>query len=86
MSGNIKFRWFVIAFLLFTLFCSSCAWMLESAGQRIKQRDLEGKILKTPNDYDANYGLGVAYVKRGKRFSIPSTDWKNVFFSQQFVI
>ena len=81
MSGNIKFRWFVIAFLLFTLFCSSCAWMLESAGQRIKQRDLESKILKTPNDYDANYGLGVAYVKRGKRFSIPSTNWKKVFFS-----
>ena len=50
--------------------------MLESAGQRIKQRDLESKILKTPNDYDENYGLGVAYVKRGKMF----------FFSQQFVI
>ena len=80
MSGNIKFRWFVIAFFLFTLFCSGCAWMLESAGQRIKQRDLKSKILKNPNDYDANYGLGVAYLKKGKRFSIPSTNWKNVFF------
>jgi len=80
MSGNIKFRWSVIAFLLFTLFCSSCASMLESAGQRIKQRDLKSKILKNPNDYDANYGLGVAYVKKGERFSIPSTNWKKVFF------
>ena len=69
-----------MAFLLITLFCSSCAWMLESAGQRIKQRDLESKILKNPNDYDANYGLGVAYVKKGKRFSIPSTNWKKVYF------
>ena len=80
MSGNIKFRWSVIAFLLFTLFCSSCASMLESAGQRIKQRDQKSKILKNPNDYDANYGLGVAYVKKGERFSIPSTNWKKVFF------
>ena len=80
MSGNINFRWSVIAFLLFTLFCSGCASMLESAGQRIKQRDLKSKILKNPNDYDANYGLGVAYVKRGKRFSIPSTNWKHIFF------
>ncbi len=80
MSRNIKFRWFFMAFLLITLFCSSCAWMLESAGQRIKQRDLESKTLKNPNDYDANYGLGVAYLKKGKRFSIPSTNWKNVFF------
>ena len=54
--------------------------MLESAGQRIKQRDLKSKILKNPNDYDANYGLGVAYVKKGERFSIPSTNWKKVFF------
>ena len=54
--------------------------MLESAGQRIKQRDLKNKILKNPNDYDANYGLGVDYVKKGERFSIPSTNWKNVFF------
>ena len=80
MSGNIKFRWFVIAFLLFTLFCSGCASMLESAGQRIKQRDLKSEILKNPNDYDANYDLGVAYLKRGERFSILSTNWKNVFF------
>ena len=80
MSGNIKFRWFVIAFLLFTLFCSSCAWMLETAGQRIKQRDLKSKILKNPNDYDANYGLGVAYVKSGTRVSSHSADMKHVFF------
>ena len=80
MSGNIKFRWSLIAFLLFTLFCSSCAWMLESAGQRIKQRDLESKILKNPNDYDANYDLGVAYVNRGERFSILSTNRENIFF------
>ena len=51
-----------------------------------KQRDLKSEILNNPNDYDANYDLGVAYVKRGERFSIPSTNWKKVFFSQQLVI
>jgi len=81
MSGNIKFGLFLIAFLLVTLFCSSCAWN-NSSGQREfkKIRYLQREILKNPNDYDANYDLGVAYLKRGEKFSIPSTNWKKVFF------
>lgn len=65
MSGNIKFRLFLIAFLLVTLFCSSCAWIKSNGQWSFKKRDLKSKILKNPNDYDANYDLGVAYVKRG---------------------
>ena len=80
MSGNIRFRWFLIAFLLVTLFCSSCAWIKSNGHCSFKKRTLKSEILKNPNDYDANYDLGVAYVKRGERFSIPSTNWKNVFF------
>ena len=80
MSRNIKFRWFFIAFLLITLFCSSCAWIKSNGQWSFKKRALKSEILKNPNDYDANYDLGVAYVKAGKRFSILSTNWKNVFF------
>ena len=80
MSGNIKFRWFLIAFLLVTLFCSSCAWIKSNGQWSFKKRALKSEILKNPNDYDANYDLGVAYVKKGERFSIPSTDWKYVYF------
>ena len=80
MSRNIKFRWFLIAFLLITLFCSSCAWIKSNGQWSLKKRALKSEILKNPNDYDANYDLGVAYIKRGERFSVPSTNWKNVFF------
>ena len=80
MSGNIKFRWFFIAFLLITLFCSSCAWIKSNGQWSFKKRDLKSKILKNPNDYDANYDLGVGYVKRGEKFSVPSTNWKKVSF------
>ena len=80
MSGNIKFRWFLVAFLLVTLFCSSCAWIKSNGHWSFKKRALKSEILKNPNVYDANYDLGVAYVKRGKRFSIPSTSSKNFFF------
>ena len=86
MSGNIKFGWFPVAFLLITLFCSNCAWIKSNGQWSFKKRGLKSEILKNPNDYDANYDLGVAYVNRGERFSIPSTSWKNVFFSQQFII
>ena len=80
MSGNVKFRWFFTTFLLLALFLSSCAWIKSNGQWSFKKRALKSEILKNPNDYDANYDLGVAYVKRGKRFSIPSTNWKNVFF------
>ena len=80
MSGNIKFRSLLTSFLLITLFLSSCTWIKSNGQWSFKKRDLKSEILKNPNDYDANYDLGVAYVKRGKRFSIPSTNWKNIFF------
>ncbi len=80
MSGNIKFRWFLIAFLLITLFCSSCAWIKSNGQWSFKKRDLKSEILKNPNDYDANYDLGV------KGFQFPLLIGKRFFFSQQFVI
>jgi len=69
-----------MAFLLVTLFCSSCAWIKSNGQWSFNKRTLKSKILENPDNYDANYDLGVAYVKRAKRFSIPSTSWKNVFF------
>jgi tetratricopeptide (TPR) repeat protein len=67
--------------LLVTLFCSSCAWHNSSGQWEFKKiRHLQREILKNPNDYDTNYDLGVAYLKRGEKFSTPSTNWKKVFF------
>ena len=80
MSGNIKFRFFLLVFLLGTLFCSSCAWIKSNGQWSFEKRYLKSEILKHPNNYDANYDLGVAYIKRGKSFSIPSTNWKNIYF------
>ena len=69
MSGNIKFNWFLIAFLLVTLFCSSCAWIKSNGQWSFKKKYLKSEILKNPNNYGANYDLGVAYLKRGESFS-----------------
>ena len=80
MSGNIKFRSLLTSLLLITLFCSSCAWIKSNGEWSFKKRYLKSEILKNPNDYNANYDLGIAYLKRGESFSIPSTNWKNVFF------
>jgi hypothetical protein len=64
MLGNISLRWFLLVFLLVTVFCSSC-YLTKSKDQwSYTKQDLERQILKKPNDYDANYKLGIAYATR----------------------
>ena len=64
MLGNISLRWFLLVFLLVTIFCSSC-YLTKSKDQwSYTRQDLERQILKKPNDYDANYKLGIAYATR----------------------
>jgi len=81
MFGEKKYRWFVIVFLLI-FFCSSCAWIKSNGQWSSKKRDLKSKILKNPNDYNANYTLGISYALRAEKFSIPSTNWKKVLLNE----
>ena len=57
MSGNVKFRWFLIAPLLVALFVvvnSPVSW----AGE---VEDAKEDVRKYPNDSAAHYNLGNAY-------------------------
>ena len=61
MSGNVKFRWFLLAPILVALFVVispvvSLAGVLEGAKEDVR---------KYPNDSAAHYNLGVAYNKVG---------------------
>ena len=64
MLGNISLRWFLLVFLLVTVFCSSCYLTRSKDQWSYTKQDLERQILKNSNDYDANYELGIAYATR----------------------
>ena len=64
MLGNISLRWFLLVFSLVTVFCSSCYLTRSKDQWSYTKQDLERQILKNPNDYDANYKLGIAYATR----------------------
>ena len=64
MLGNISLRWFLLEFSLVTVFCSSCYLTRSKDQWSYTKQDLERQILKNPNDYDANYKLGIAYATR----------------------
>ena len=64
MLGNISLRWFLLVFLLVTVFCSSCYLTRSKDQWSYTKQDLERQILKNPNDHDANYKLGIAYATR----------------------
>ena len=64
MLGNISLRWFLLVFSLVTVFCSSCYLTRSKDQWSYTKQDLERQILKKPNDYDANYKLGIAYATR----------------------
>jgi hypothetical protein len=81
MSGQTKFWSFILVFLLM-MSCSSCAWLKSNGEWSYKKRDLKNKILKNSNDYNANYTLGITYALRGKKFLIPSTNWKKKFLKR----
>ena len=78
MTAHAKYRRFVLVFLLI-FFCSSCAWVKSSGQWSFTKRDLEGKILRNPNDYNANYMLGIGYAMRGEQVSTISTNWEKFF-------
>ena len=62
MSGNIKFRWFLIAPLLVVLLVvvtSPVSW----AGEL---EDAKEDVRKYPNDSAAHYNLGLAYYNLGQ--------------------
>ena len=72
MTDQTKYGWFVLVLLLI-FFCSSCAWIKDSGQLSFLERDLEGKILRNPSDYNANYMLGIAHAIRGEKVSTAST-------------
>ena len=62
MSGNIKFRWFLIAPLLVVLFVVVTSPVISWAGEL---EDAQKKVRQNPNDADAHYNLGYAYDESG---------------------
>ncbi len=78
MFCHAKYGKFVLVFLL-TFFCSSCAWIKSNGQWSFEKRDLKSKILKNPNNYNANYRLGIAYAQRGEKFLTPSNNWGKIF-------
>ena len=63
MSGNIKFRWFLIAPLLVVLFVVVTSPVVSWAGEL---EDAKEDVRKYPNDAKAHYGLGNAYDESGQ--------------------
>ena len=62
MSGNVKFRWFLLAPLLVALFVVVTSPVVSLAGEL---EDAKEDVRKYPNDSAAHYNLGVAYNKVG---------------------
>jgi len=84
MLGNISLRWFLLVFLLVTVFCSSCYLTRSKDQWSYTKQDLERQILKNPDDYDVNYKLGIAYATRRVTILPSSTNWKK-FFSKKAI-
>ncbi len=78
LTGQTKYGWFVLVLLLI-FFCSSCAWIKDSGQLSFLKRDLEGKVLTNPKDYNANYMLGIAHAVRGEKVSTASTNLGKFF-------
>ena len=62
MSGNVKFRWFLLAPILVALFVVISP-VVSWAGEL---EDAQKKVRQNPNDADAHYNLGVAYNNLGQ--------------------
>ena len=64
MSGNVKFRWFLLAPILVALLVVVNFPVISMAGEL---EDAKEDVRKDPNDSAAHYNLGVAYNKVGHR-------------------
>ena len=62
MSGNVKFRWFLLAPILVALFVVISPVVSWSG----ELEDAQKKVRQNPNDADAHYNLGVAYNNLGQ--------------------
>jgi len=63
MSGNVKFRWFLLAPLLVVLFVVISSPVISMAGEL---EDAKEDVRKYPNDSAAHYNLGIAYDELGR--------------------
>ena len=63
MSGNVKFRWFLLAPLLVALFVVVTSPVVSWAGEL---EDAKEDVRKYPNDSAAHYNLGLAYDDLGQ--------------------
>ena len=61
MSGNVKFRWFLLAPILVALLVVTSPVVSLAGGLEDAKED----VRKYPNDSAAHYNLGVAYNKVG---------------------
>ena len=76
MSGNVKFRWFLLAFFLIAIFCSGCAspkahYNLGNAyaksGQYQKAIASFKEAIRTKPDYaEAHHNLGITCAILGR--------------------
>ena len=63
MSGNIKFRWFLLAPLLVVLFIVVNSPVISMAGE---VEDAKEQVRQNPDDANAHFNLGIAYGKSGQ--------------------
>ena len=63
MSGNVKFRWFLLAPLLVALFVVVNSPVISMAGEL---EDAKEKVRQNPNDANAHGRLGGIYLTLGR--------------------
>ena len=63
MSGNVKFRWFLLAPILVALFVVVSSPVVSWSGEL---EDAKERVRQNPNDAEAHLYLGVAYYDLGQ--------------------
>ena len=63
MSGNVKFRWFLLAPLLVALFVVVSSPVVSWSGEL---EDAKERVRQNPNDAEAHLYLGIAYYDLGQ--------------------
>ena len=63
MSGNVKFRWFLLAPIVLALLVVVTSPVISSAGEL---EDAQERVRQNPNDTSAHFSLGYVYGELGK--------------------